>query len=66
MHLWFDDVAGMTSAVIPIMKKHNITAITVGVNQMTSPPALPSQAFVWKMRPDDKDEDGVIAFWHPG
>ncbi|XP_025114212.1 uncharacterized protein LOC112576153 [Pomacea canaliculata] len=60
------DVPGMTSAVIPIMKKHNITAITVGVNQMTSPPALPSQAFVWKMRPEDKDEDGVIAFWHPG
>lgn len=56
----------MTKAVIPIMKKHNISAITVGVNPMTSPPAVPPHPFVWKLSPQDNDEDGIIAFWHPG
>ncbi|XP_025113231.1 uncharacterized protein LOC112575523 isoform X2 [Pomacea canaliculata] len=60
------DVPGMTKAVIPIMKKHNISAITVGVNPMTSPPAVPPHPFVWKLSPQDNDEDGIIAFWHPG
>lgn len=56
----------MTKAVIPIMKKHNISLITVGVNPMTSPPAVPPHPFVWKLSPQDNDEDGIIAFWHPG
>ena len=58
--------AGMTKAVLPIMKKYNIAAITVGVNPMTSPPAVPRNPFIWKMNPEDSDEEGIIAFWHPG
>ena len=58
--------AGMTKAVLPIMKKYNIAAITVGVNSMTSPPAVPRNPFIWKMNPEDSDEEGIIAFWHPG
>ena len=56
----------MTKAVLPIMKKHNIAAITVGVNLMTSPPAVPRNPFIWKMNREDSNEDGIIAFWHPG
>ena len=58
--------AGMTKAVLPIMKKYNIAAITVGVNPMTSPPAVPRNPFIWKMNSEDSDEEGIIAFWHPG
>ncbi|XP_070176101.1 uncharacterized protein [Littorina saxatilis] len=60
------DVPGMTKAVIPHLKKHKIAAISVGVNTMTSPPAVPRTPFIWKVNPKDSDEDGVIAFWHPG
>ncbi|XP_076436514.1 uncharacterized protein LOC143276017 [Babylonia areolata] len=60
------DVPGMTKAVIPVLKKHKIQAISVGVNDMTSPPALPRTPFIWKASPHDSDQDGVIAFWHPG
>ena len=56
----------MTKAVLPIMKKYNIAAITVGVNSMTSPPAVPRNPFIWKMNPEDSGEEGIIAFWHPG
>lgn len=56
----------MTKAVVPIMKLYNIAAVTVGVNLMTSPPAVPSNPFIWKMSPETPDTEGIIGFWHPG
>ena len=51
----------MTKAVIPTLLKKNIAAISVGVNDGTSPPAVP-KIFTWKF--DDDNE--IIAMWNPG
>jgi hypothetical protein len=51
---------GMSQAVIPSLVKMGVSGVTVGVNPMTSPPAVPS-LFVWKYK-----SDSVIAAWHPG
>ena len=53
----------MTKALLPLLKKHNVRAISVGVNPGTAPPAVPSP-FVWKLR--DSDPDGILAFWDKG
>ncbi|WAR01890.1 hypothetical protein MAR_008448 [Mya arenaria] len=55
------DVPGMTIAVIPTLVKKNIKAVSVGVNDGTSPPAVP-KIFTWKF----DDENSVIAMWHKG
>ena len=55
------DVPGTTRSLIPIMKRNDIEAITVGVNGASMPPAVPS-AFVWN---DPVSDSSVIAMWHP-
>ena len=55
------DVPGLTRAMIPIMAKHGVEALTVGVNGASMPPAVPS-AFVWKDTTSDKE---ILAMWHP-
>ncbi|RUS69229.1 hypothetical protein EGW08_023008 [Elysia chlorotica] len=57
------DIPGMTKALLPLLMKHKVKAISVGVNPGTAPPAVPSP-FVWKLR--DSDPDGVLAFWDKG
>ncbi|XP_070532505.1 uncharacterized protein [Ptychodera flava] len=54
------DVPGITQATIPTLVKHGIEAVSVGVNSMSSPPAVPNP-FVWKY-----GNDSVLAMWHPG
>ncbi|XP_064635119.1 uncharacterized protein LOC135492532 [Lineus longissimus] len=54
------DVPGMTQAVIPVLVKQGIAAITVGVNAATSPPAVP-RIFNWEY-----NGQSVLAMWHPG
>ena len=54
-------VPGMTKAVIPTLLKKDIVAVSVGVNDGTSPPAVP-KIFTWKF----DDENEIVAMWHPG
>ncbi|KAK7504494.1 hypothetical protein BaRGS_00004360, partial [Batillaria attramentaria] len=58
------DVPGLTKAVIPILQKHNISGVSVGVNSGQPGPAVPNHPFLWKL--DEEEETGVVAFWHPG
>lgn len=39
------DVPGMTRSVIPLLARHGIQALSVGVNGATSPPAVPKVLF---------------------
>ena len=55
------DVPGLTRSIIPIMRNHNVVAITVGVNTACMPPAVPS-AFKWV---DPVSGQYVIGMWHP-
>ncbi|ESO95330.1 hypothetical protein LOTGIDRAFT_160458 [Lottia gigantea] len=54
------DVPGMTRALIPIFNNHGIEGVTVGVNSVSSPPAVP-KIFKWVFQ-----NSSVIAMWHPG
>eukprot|EP01087_Luapelamoeba_hula_P000994 TRINITY_DN10754_c0_g1_i1.p1 TRINITY_DN10754_c0_g1~~TRINITY_DN10754_c0_g1_i1.p1 ORF type:complete len:714 (-),score=88.74 TRINITY_DN10754_c0_g1_i1:50-2191(-) len=56
------DVPGMTRAVIPLLHKEGIAAITVGVNGASSPPAV-DKLFTWQ---DPASQTEVYAMWHPG
>ncbi len=51
---------GMTQAIIPTLVKMGISAVSVGVNSMTPPPAVPNP-FVWNYQ-----GQSVIATWHKG
>jgi len=50
----------MTQASIPSLVKKGIKGISVGVNDMSPPPAVPS-LFIWQY-----DNASVMATWHPG
>jgi len=54
------DVPGMTRSVVPLLRKLNVSGITVGVNGGVCPPQVP-MLFRWR----DKDDE-VVASWHPG
>mmetsp|Transcript_43781 Transcript_43781/g.76864 ORF Transcript_43781/g.76864 Transcript_43781/m.76864 type:complete len:807 (+) Transcript_43781:83-2503(+) len=41
------DVPGMTRAVIPLLREQGVSAISIGVNEATTPPDLPP-CFLWK------------------
>lgn len=56
------DVPGMTSAIIPLMVKAGVKAVTVGVNSASMPPGVPS-VFQWQHNASDTR---VLAMWHPG
>ena len=50
----------MTQGILPTLTKMNVVAVSVGVNSMTSPPAVPNP-FVWKY-----GQHSVIGTWHKG
>ncbi|XP_048776556.1 uncharacterized protein LOC125680826 isoform X2 [Ostrea edulis] len=54
------DVPGLTQAVIPSLVQRGISAVSVGVNPGSSPPAVPP-LFRWSF-----EDDEVMATWHPG
>ena len=57
-------LAGLTKAVIPILQKHNISGVSVGINGAAAYPAVPPYPFLWKL--EEEDSTGVVAFWHMG
>ena len=57
------DVPGMTAAVIPVLLRNKIKAVSVGVNPFSAPPSVPP-LFKWK--PSADSEDVIMAMWHPG
>ncbi|KAJ9443926.1 hypothetical protein DIPPA_29372 [Diplonema papillatum] len=59
------DVPGTTRAVIPILKKHNFTAITIGQNGGTPTPDgwFPHKIFRWIDEPSGTD---ILTFNHAG
>ena len=59
LHMSFS--AGITIGALPTLVQKNVAAITVGVNDGTSPPDVP-KIFNWKF--DDKNS--VIAMWIKG
>jgi hypothetical protein len=50
----------MTQGIIPILQEEGVAAISVGVNTVTAPPAVPP-IFTWKFQ-----NSSVIGIWHPG
>ena len=50
----------MTQAVIPGLVRAGVSAVSVGVNDMTAPPAVPP-VFSWSYH-----NYSVVAMWHPG
>ena len=56
------DVPGMTSAIIPLMVKAGVKAVTVGVNSASMPPDVP-RVFQWQ---HNTTNTRIIAMWHPG
>lgn len=58
------DVPGLTRAAIPILADAGITALSVGVNSGSAPPAVPKNTpFIWR---DERSNTSLFAFWHPG
>lgn len=53
------DVPGTTRAIIPILKKMGISALSIGVNGATAPAAVPP-VFLWK-----NGNDSLITLYHP-
>jgi len=56
------DVPGMTSAIIPVLRDNGVEAITVGVNEASMPPDVPT-VFRWR---DNTSNATIVAMWHPG
>lgn len=56
------DVPGMTRSMIPILNKNNITAISIGVNEVSASPKVP-QIFKWK---DTQSNESIITMVNPG
>ena len=55
------DVPGTTRSLLRLMVANNVEAITVGVNTVSLPPAVPS-VFRWQ---DTASVSEVLAMWHP-
>ena len=55
------DVPGLTIAAIPILRKHGIKGVSVGVNPGSAPPDVP-KIFLWQYH----DSESVVGLWHPG
>ncbi|XP_053402120.1 uncharacterized protein LOC123550399 isoform X2 [Mercenaria mercenaria] len=53
------DVPGTTQAVIPVLKKMGISALSIGVNGATCPAAVPP-VFLWK-----NGNQSLITLYHP-
>ncbi|KAL4420038.1 hypothetical protein ABPG77_001288 [Micractinium sp. CCAP 211/92] len=58
------DVPGLTRAAIPILARQGVRALTVGVNGVSAPPAVPfNTPFWWR---DEPSGTQLLSFWHPG
>ena len=55
------DVPGTTRSLIRLMVANGVEAITVGVNTVSMPPAVPS-VFRWQ---DHISQTEAVAMWHP-
>eukprot|EP00756_Hemistasia_phaeocysticola_P056269 Hpha_TRINITY_DN3234_c0_g1::TRINITY_DN3234_c0_g1_i1::g.186050::m.186050 len=55
------DVPGLPRSVIPLLRRHNVTTVTVGVNGASMYPRVP-KVFRWH---DKVSGEEVIAMWHP-
>ena len=58
--VYYNAFPGLTSAAIPHLVKSGVSGVSVGVNNMTPPPAVPNP-FVWKYGDAD-----VVGTWHKG
>lgn len=58
------DVPGVTKSVIPILKRNNVSAISIGVNGGSAPPGGGYNMFRWKY--DEELEDSILTLVHPG
>lgn len=58
------DVPGFTRSAIPILHDEGVRAVTVGVNGVTSPPAVPHDQPFWYR--DEASGTQLLSFWHPG
>jgi hypothetical protein len=56
------DVPGITRAVIPLLSRAGVRALSVGVNTYSGPPHVP-RIFKWVDRPSNTS---LVAMWHPG
>lgn len=55
---------GLTRAAIPILARLGVKALTVGVNGVSAPPAVPfNTPFWWRDGPSGAQ---LLSFWHPG
>ena len=54
------DVPGLTVAAIPVLAKHGVKGVSVGVNPGSAPPAVP-KIFSWQYR-----GESVVGLWHAG
>lgn len=58
------DVPGLTRAAIPILARQGVRVLTVGVNGVSAPPAVPfNTPFWWR---DEPSGSQLLSFWHPG
>lgn len=58
------DVPGFTRSAIPILHSEGVRAVSVGVNGVTSPPAVPFDQPFWFR--DEASGTQLLSFWHPG
>ncbi len=56
------DVPGMTQAVIPLLVKAGLKAISIGANEAVPPADVP-RIFLWQ---DALQEHEIITMYHPG
>ncbi|KAL0231932.1 hypothetical protein PCE1_002929 [Barthelona sp. PCE] len=57
------DVPGVTAGAVPILNRHNVHSMHVGINKASSWPDT-EKMFVW--RPDGIDGELVVAYHHAG
>ncbi|PRW60876.1 Coiled-coil domain-containing mitochondrial isoform B [Chlorella sorokiniana] len=58
------DVPGFSRLAIPILHSEGVRAVTVCVNGVTSPPAVPHNQPFWYR--DEASGTQLLSFWHPG
>ena len=55
------DVPGLPRSVIPLLRAHNVSLVSVGVNGASMYPRVPKM-FNWR---DPVSGESVLAMWHP-
>ena len=59
------DVPGMTQALVPVLSKLGVEAISIGCNGAAQPPGVPP-IFRWRGTAGEHENTSVIALVHPG